>query len=312
MPKHNNDLTHYFITRALTKEDVNLSIYNNEDFKTGLRLVAIDSILAILHNIDSRQVHAKSRGEEFSLTSAINVAHPITGLSMLDYCLVAGFDQMAIELIRNGAISNNLNAFERNIQRTFSNGSEQPEILNNIYTIINGCMEIKQNYDQFVAKNNAVMPKIIAAGKRIYQGYSTPTLIVLGVGCVALAPVIHPLAHGASAAALISAGILPGIVSFFTAGSTNNQPHHQFTNLPQDEHAIIKSFLKIAKSTKKELQSTHETAPVTVHAHPKRKKHAAPEESQTMLLHHLANTSGKQKIKALRDLDEALRLSMRT
>lgn len=73
---------------------------------------------------------------------------------MLDYCLAAGFDDMAIQLIHHGATSKNLKSFQRNVNTTFSNDEDQPEIVRDIQEIIHGCMQIKQNYDDFVSRTH--------------------------------------------------------------------------------------------------------------------------------------------------------------
>jgi hypothetical protein len=226
MPNQNNEATHFFITKALTSNNVNLSVYKDATFKHNLRLVAIDAILSILQQINSKQKYAKNNRESFSVINAINTVHAITGLNMLDYCLAAGFEDMAIQLIHHGATSKNLQSFENNVNMTFSNDNTQPEIVRDIHTIIHGCIEIKQHYKQFVNKTNEVVPQVMTAGQRIFTGYSIPALIVFGIGGVLLSPLLAPLIHSVGlTTVLVSAGAIPAVASsvYVSRGSANNQ-----------------------------------------------------------------------------------------
>lgn len=292
MPKHSRDSAHLFITQALTNQDVNLSVYKDEAFKNSLRLVAIDSILTILQQIHSKRVHAHQHGELFNIQDAINQIHPITRLNMLDYCLAAGFDDMAITLVHHGAVSRNLQSFRHNVNASFPNGNIQPEIVRDIRTIINGCAEIKHNYDQFVKKTNAVLPKMVSAGQRIYRGYSTPALIMVGIGGVLLAPFLQPLIHGVGATAIfVSAGFLPAVISGVYSATRDKQPPQEpvLEDENPDELATIKYLMSMAKNIKSELlaAANNKHAPPQHSKHKKRILHTQP--PQAPLLYQLSN-----------------------
>jgi hypothetical protein len=263
MPKHkqSRDSAHLFITQALTHQDVNLGVYKDKGFGRSLRLVAIDSILSILQRINSRQLHAQRNGEAFDVMEFINQPHPITGLNMLDYCLAAGFDELAITLVHHGARSKNLQSFRQNVNSTFPDGILKPDIVRDINTIMEGCAEIKHDYDQFVNKTHKVLPKMVSAGKRIYSGYGTPTLIMVGVGGILLAPLLQPLIHSAGATALlVSAGFLPAVISGIYAASREAppQPNPSQEELENDARNLetLQYLLTMAKSIKSDLQAS--------------------------------------------------------
>jgi hypothetical protein len=311
MPKQSRDSAHLFITQALTNEDVNLSVYKDEAFKNSLRLVAIDSILSILHKIHSKHLHAQQRSprpgqqnpEPFNIQEYINQVHPITGLNMLDYCLAAGLDEMAITLVHHGAVSKNLQSFRQNVNSSFPNGIIQPDIVKDIRTIINGCMEIKQNYDQFVKKTNAVLPRMVSAGQRIYRGYSTPTLILVGIGGVLLAPFLQPLIHGVGATAMfVSAGFLPAVISGVYSATRADRPQQlQLTDVQdeqQDDLETLKYLINMAKSIKVELADKPAQLQQHYSRHKKHVLHHPPHAPQAPLLFQLAKNEKLQKKRA--------------
>ncbi len=260
MPKHNCDSAHLFITQALMDRDVNLAIYKDELFKNNLRLVAIDSILTLLQQIHSHQQNAQLHNEEFSLAEAINHKHPLTRLNMLDYCLAAGFDNMALALVHHGAGSNHLGSFRHNVNTTFTE-KNAPEIVHDIRTIIDGYLEIKQNYDQFVNRTNEVLPGMVSAGGRISNGYSTATLILVGIGGILLAPLIQPLIHSVTATAMfVSAGFLPAAVSGVYGATRRRSPNNPtFVQTPyaySDDAKILEDLKGMAKDIRRGLQET--------------------------------------------------------
>jgi hypothetical protein len=267
MPKNNDEIAHFFITQALTGENTNVSMYNNQQFKIALRLVAIDAIQAILQLI-KRQHYGANRLENLAVVQGwINTPHPETKLNMLDYCLAAGFDTLALELIRYGATSNNLSAFQRNISREFSSEFIQSDILRDIKTIFDGCMEIKQQYDQLVNTTNTVVPSIKAACNRIFQHAGTKTWLFVGVGCAILAPVVAPVLHVhlAGTAALASAGFIPAAIGLIVTNTSGNA-------MPTiDASKLIKQLSITTKKLKNNLlvlQEQDET-----HNHKSDKKH---------------------------------------
>lgn len=296
MPKNSRDSAHLFITQALTNQDINLAVYKDESFKNSLRLVAVDSILSILQKIHSQYVHAQQSQQcsaPFSILESINQNHPITGLNMLDYCLAAGFDDMALVLVHHGAVSNNLQSFKQNVNSSFPIDMMQPDIVRDIRTIISGCMEIKQNYDQFVNKTNVLLPRMVSAGQRIYKGYSTPTLIMFGIGGVLLAPLLQPLLHGVGATALfVSAGFLPAVIS----GVYSTSKDRPSRSVPLQEQSpsdlkTLKYLICMAKDIKADLANK----PLQTQHHSRHKKHILHHPTQAPLLFQLSNNEKQNK-----------------
>lgn len=316
MTKHKNEFAHLFITQALTNPGVNLSVYKDEAFRNSLRLVAIDSIISILSKIYSKKQYAQEHGEVFSIIDSINQVHPITGLNMLDYCLAAGFNDMALSLVRHGVVSKNLQSFRHNVNNSFPEDDMQPDIVRDIYAIINGCLEIKKNYEHFVTQTHVVLPKMVSAGQRIYRGYSTPTLIMAGIGGVLLAPFLYPLIHGVGTTAfLFSAGVLPAVISgVYVAGPQRQQlpaattvSHDLRADLPDDELAMLVELIKMAKDTKDSLQSVKA---VTNVKHIKHKKHVLQHPPQVPLLFQLPKQGKIKKTSNSPAVSETLKNSM--
>ncbi len=273
MPKHTDEYINFFIAQALTSHNVNLMNYQDPEFKLAVRRVAIAAILSILRTIKDQQRVAVAGRLAFPLVEAINTVHPETSLNMLDYCLVAGFDQLGMRLIRLGAVSSHADLLQRNISNTFGDQSDTQEIIRDINTIVKDCIEIKRNYDQIVATTNHLMPQLIAFGSKMRAAYSPVTLLLLGVGCVALAPILHPMAHGAGigAAALVSAGLLPGIVSGIRGGtsSVTVTSGAQTSCIETGEIDILQELINDAKQMKQELHAQ----PEQIRVHGKRAKH---------------------------------------
>jgi hypothetical protein len=287
MPKHNHnvDQVHFFINEALTSSSANLSNYKKEEFKVRVRIVAIESILALLQSINSAQMWAQSHDQVFDVENAINIVNPITGLNMLDYCLVAGFDDFAIQLIRLGATSSHIDSLQKNISHTFGEEHELPDIMHNINSIISNLIEIKRNCDQIVAKTNDLMPRLISFGNKIVKGYNIPTLIALGMGCVFLAPVLHPMAHGVGAAIMLSAGLVPGVVSGLSIDNHSALDRNLIVN-DQDATLVVKGLLHLAKDTRYELKKNYARSEAHECKH-RPKKHLLDKHAQVSLVHQL-------------------------
>jgi len=306
MPKHSKDSADLFITKALTNQNVNLSSYEDEAFKNSIRLAAINSILSILRDIHIKYTHAQQSQQyqvPFNILKSINQVHASTGLNMLDYCLAAGFYKMAVDLIRHGATSKNLQAFEKNFNNNFPPSEMiQPDIVRDIRTIISGGMEIKDHYDHFVNKTNAVLPRMTSAGKRIYQGYSTPTLIMAGIGGVLLLPLLQPLIHGFGATAIfVSAGFLPAAISGLYSSNRNrhpqSQPHSEVALLEQSQHdlEILKNLICTAEDFKADIEADIKSdlnkKSMHLQQHSKHKKHILRNSLPAPLLFQLSNSA---------------------
>lgn len=308
MTKHKSELAHSFITQALTNKGVNLSIYEDETFRQSLRLVAIDSIISILNRIYSKKKYALRHGQEFSIIDAINQIHPITGLNMLDYCLAAGFNDMALSLVHYGAVSKNLQYFRYNVHNSFPNDARQPDIVKDIYEIMNGCLEIKHNYDQFINKTQIVFPKMVSAGQRIYRGYSIPTLFMAGLGGVLLAPFLYPLIHGAGTTALlVSAGLIPAVFSGQRPREVQGQQPQGARLSSQNELATLKHLIRMATNTKNSLNPDKTKASQKRGKH---KKHILQHPPQVPLLFQLPTTAKTKKASNSAVVTETLKKSM--
>jgi hypothetical protein len=304
MPKHKQDSVHSFIAQALTSDNTDLDNYKDESFKIKVRKVAIDSIVELLQQIEDDQSSAKATNNDFSLEQAINTSHNTTGLNILDYCLVAGFNDMAVQVMHLGARTENIASLHKNISKSFDNPAEPPDILKQIDAIIKNCLEIKKDYDHLVAKTNELMPRVLSLGKSI-ASYSTPSLLLMGIAYV----VFHPVVHGAGAAAMVSAALLPGVVTGVTCGKTNAKSQPQFGSESSHETAVIKNLLHIAKSTQSELKEKVKAPEIKPRENPKKLKLS--ERAQAPLLHHLESIKAKQaKIKAAHHAGAELRHSM--
>lgn len=283
MPKYNRDSIHYFMTKALTDGDTDLAIYQNPDFLHEMRIVAAESILAILQKIHSEQMHAKKHHRRVKFADLINTPHPITGLNMLDYCLVAGLGNLAQQLMRHGAVSTHMQSFSRKISRTFSNEELQPEILQDVYTIVNSFIKIKRRVDDLVATTNEAAPGCVSAAQSLWTKKSNPLVWVsVGIGCAVLGPHLYPLVHHASSALILSAVGVPAIVS----ASQNSQASTAQTQV--SEETFVKDLINSTKQIRHELQ---QHSVVEDHrSHTKRKHHGVKERQNNLLHHFVAET----------------------
>lgn len=278
MPKQNRDSIHYFMTKALTDGDIDLAVYQDDAFLHEVRIVAAESILAILQKIHSEQVHARKHKRQLKFADLINTPHPITGLNMLDYCLVSGLGNLAQQLMRHGAVSTHMQSFSRKISRTFSNEEMQPEILQDVFTIVDSFVKIKRRVDDLVATTNEAAPGCVNAAQSLWTKKSNPIVwLSVGIGCAVLGPHLYPLVHHASSALVLSAVGVPALV---TAAQSSQTPN---TQTQVSEEMFIKDLINSTKQIRHELQQHSVVAERRVHG---RRKHNVAKDRQNNLLHH--------------------------
>lgn len=116
-----------FLAAAINGEGIDFSLYDDPEFLAALRLRAIDAIRFMIDRINLAELHTETTGDTFRLSEHINVPHPDTGLSILDYCLIAGINEndLAQRLAMLGAKSDNSVPYFKKLKENLD-----PEILN--------------------------------------------------------------------------------------------------------------------------------------------------------------------------------------
>lgn len=259
MPKYNEEMIKYFMAHALNDEETDLGMYKSEEFTQDLRSIAVDSILKMLQKIEIDQKEALERGEEYSISDAINAKNPDTGLNMLEYCIVSGLESVAIKLMQNGAVSQNVQTLQQNVTRRLQD-SDQPEIIGKICAIINNMVVLKQHYDQFLAAAGVVIPSIIAVSKYAWNEPKSPRMILSIAACFTLAaPFLYPLLEGAGSALLVGVASVPLILAgLYTKSGAKAQTPAAIN----DQGEIIKTLIYAAQKIKHELHpSLHAVVP---------------------------------------------------
>lgn len=258
MPK--KDLIHYFIHKALTDSKTDLLAYKNPKFACDVRSVAMDAIIAILLKINSEHLVATARGQSFSLFDAINTPHPQTGLKILDYCLAAGFHELALRLFYNGADSNNLENFERNIDNAYAHDDVSTHdnannvIIDDISEAFKKLHVVKKRSDLDLKsdKNN---DGVIAALRNLCKEHPYPAILFgLGITCTIVAPIIH----GTAAQVLLSVAV-PSFLSSISSmqsskgGKERKQDTHERDRI-SNEAKEIKQLIDFAKRLKRDMR----------------------------------------------------------
>ncbi len=254
MPKTTN--TNFFITSVLADPKADLMIYLDRKFTNELRLTIIDEIKVILLKINSEQLYSQAKGHEFNLQLAINAKHPHSGLQLLDYCVIAGFYDLATRLCYNGALCKNSDIFINNIANTFTAGDNHPEIIQDIQSVIEKMSYIKlskSNLQLEFEEQSSKLQKI----KSITQEHPFSALLFsLGAIC----SLASPFAHGYATVMLVSVGI-PALLSSINSmqsskgGKDNNRQVQKHDRIAY-EAKEIRRLLEITNELKQDLINT--------------------------------------------------------
>lgn len=192
-------LATYILTSALHNptEDNLLSLYNNNEIVNDARTHAISAMKDIISDIQYLRMSRRSDDPELNLQDVINMPHSVTGLSMLDYCMLLGFKTLALRLVENGARSPYMQAFYDRLSSVFPM-PDRPQIVAKICDIINGILLFNQQYEKLMYVSKIVAPGILGAFYYLFSK-STPTkgwFIVGGTGAALLVTLLYPLIGG--------------------------------------------------------------------------------------------------------------------
>lgn len=246
-------LMHYFIEKALADQGTDLSVYHDHKFAHELRMVAIDAIVSILLKINSEQLFSKTKDKTFSLLKVINTKHPQTGLSILDYCLVAGFYELAFRLFLAGANSQYIPIFAVNMAKFLAANEFVSPILEDIQETLNRVNKVERK--RSLSRSNSEDRGYLQRIEGLAKDHPYPMLLFT-VGAVC--SVISPFVHGAGTVMLLSVGI-PSLLSSINAmQASKNGKDNKVLSEEHDRIAAevkeIEALIDMAKKLKSEIQ----------------------------------------------------------
>jgi uncharacterized membrane protein len=186
-----------FITTSNTKA-VNINTcYNDEEFCRDIQVLALEDIHFLISRINNKT-------NPFVLANYINKPHPETKITALDYCVLAGLDEIAEQLISMGAKSTNIDRYSEMFVNNDNEDANNPEIINNIQETIR---LIKMDQQQSASSSES-LPLTASSWlqfKKICKQHRVPAFF-LGLGAIlSLASPAAPATAGT--AILLSVGI---------------------------------------------------------------------------------------------------------
>ena len=201
-----------FINAVLVnRDDYDVSIYKSSKFARDLRLVSIDGILHILLHIRGLLVRNKVGQKPLYLSDLVNITHPQTKLSILDYCLVAGLDKVALELKRHGARCTKEEIFKQKILNYYKDCKSPPYIVQDIQDTIAVITDKSQS-------SRSLQDEPDNWAKLKYPA----VFLAIGAAGVTGGVLAYPLFHGAASVLLFTIGVPSLFSSVHALQSSNN------------------------------------------------------------------------------------------
>jgi hypothetical protein len=201
------------ILMALKVPGSKLDKYSDDTFVTDIRTIALEFIENTLFDIHNLQLNDPNKVG--AISKRLNQRDPLTGCTMLDYCLVAGFPELGMHLASMGArYSTNPRVFKRNVQRNLN--TTKLDILS----------ELLDTYDQIAVgmqhhiKNSPTKKSILVRARNYLRkdGLFPSILLLAGVACI----IASPFAGGLGTILLLSIGIPSIITAISTFQATYN------------------------------------------------------------------------------------------
>lgn len=253
-------LTH-FISNILSDPFIDLSVYKDKEYCKNLRKISHEHIHSILFQIHIDQLNAESKGVIFELNKIINTKHKVTGCTMLDYCLIAGLDDLAMRLASLGCTnSTDTKIFTQNLQNHYTN--DRPNHVEQIIKTLNKIEITKESHQ----KLEPTKPKTRWDKTKEYirnNKYSI-MLLIFGTTCIALSP----LTAGASTILLLSLGI-PSIFAAIASHQSSTSAQQSFDQVATQSRVYfeakeIRKLLSLSKIEVKPEMETNNTTQIKV------------------------------------------------
>lgn len=162
-----------FISKVFSDPTVDLSLYKDKQFCLELQIKALRDTSDLLACLGRYQVLENCTAQPRSINRNINTKHPVSDLSMLDYCIIAGLDDVALKLVKLGCKpSKSISNFKLLIDKNYP--AERPEIISTIYKVCKQVEDIlaeeQKNYVASVkAKDRSAMRHITPYMRKEYQ-----------------------------------------------------------------------------------------------------------------------------------------------
>ena len=251
-----------FIKSLLSNQNIDLSLYKSTVFCEKIELFALEKIKSILLNILASHLPHERVGstDPFFLSEEINKPDH-DGLTLLDYCSIAGLHDMGRIFAKLGCKNNiDTNAINKNINAFYTEDLNKPKLVRNINSAFESIEQGKQEYKDNPLANKSPIdgvanPTIWQKFKHIvknfpYNQHKFAILVLLfGLSCIIAAP----FTSGLSTILLLSLGfpsMLSGISNLQSAVAT-------LTNYQQvEENSRITHEAKMVRLMHKEV--THE------------------------------------------------------
>lgn len=244
-----HDLLIHFMHQALTNNKLDLGVYARPKFCRYLRAVALQELNYALIKVNIELLYAQKLNQPTNLARILNSRKP-KGLYLLDYCILAGFYDLAITLAYYGAISTDAFYLNDNISATYHNDS-QPEIIKNISKILADLNEVQHNINHTSLNLNTANLQQSAFNYSKYK-YALGFL-GLSVGC----GFASPLVHGIGGILAVSVGIpsfFAGVNALQTADSSIENKHdNKRREIYLYESQQAKHLLELARELKQDL-----------------------------------------------------------
>lgn len=174
-----------FIYSIVTGQDLDLSIYKDQDFCKSLRIKSLEAIKYLLFKMHIVQVKAEQEKKEFHLSEVINKQHPDTTFNITDYCLLAGLDELALRFIAlGGKPSIDLERFKTSLFTAF------PEERSKAADDIANTLEVMNNYNASQTQRENTKFSYLERFKKYFNTkykYAA-LLLVTGVVCITASP----------------------------------------------------------------------------------------------------------------------------
>lgn len=220
----NNFLVEQFLMEAVANPQADLSGYKHPEFANKIRLNAVNSIVSILTLIKHRRSHAYAYANCPNLDSELNkIGYFYNGLTAVDYCILAGFDNLAMEFIINGINPKDFEKFANNVERCFPSQQTNPQIIQDIKSTI-----------EKIRLNQMSRYSLRAEGPPALVEHRFPALLfTIGVTCSALSSLLHNM----GSVLLLSIGI-PSLLASINSLQSSSTNHDRATlDLTRDRWA---------------------------------------------------------------------------
>lgn len=203
-----------FITKVFTDKDTDLSVYNDPKFCSALQLHCLNDIYMMLYIINKSRSIPIIVHENFKSNKLLNSKNEDTGLSLMDYCIIAGLSDFATKLNKIGCKpSQMVPQFQERIKTFFK--ESPPEVVINIRAIftmfaaeVQNEIEIKnltknqrgkvQKFKNFV-HSDYIYPAMLAVlgfvlgiiSVAFFSGMVTKVFLTLGISCLSTSGILY-------------------------------------------------------------------------------------------------------------------------